>query len=315
MGAWSAEIFDDDGAEEIKEEYKILLGYGMSSEEAYQKIEDYFYSDYEGKQDEDVYWLSIALFQWQNGILLEKVKQQALRCIEDENYLERWKDSGEEIYEERKLILEKLKDDLINVVKERKKRFLKCPKCYRYKTTWKVGDLLAYKIISPMLEWGEEVSDEDKRKLQKSQKLIKDKYILLRVVDVDKNPVSEICPELDYSSSAVVMLYDWLGDTIPTEEEICNLDFKPIVSDYWQKTKRIVSSICLEVMNSKEEKQWCEITLLKSEKDYVKPQMYYAHKGAPYRLVSQFDVSLIFTYALTENDQTEWSSDKHFFEV
>lgn len=30
MGAWSAEIFDDDDAADIIDEYKILLGYGMS---------------------------------------------------------------------------------------------------------------------------------------------------------------------------------------------------------------------------------------------------------------------------------------------
>ena len=263
MGSWSADIFDDDGAEEIKEEYKILLGYGMSPEETYQKIEEYFYPDYKGEDDEDVYWLTIALFQWQNGILLEEVKQQALRCIDDEKYLERWKDSGEEIYKERKSILEKLKYNLINVVKERKKRFPKCAKCYRYKTTWEIGDLLAYKIISPMVGWGEDVSEDDKRKLQNAQNFIKDKYILLRVVDIDKNPVSEICPELDYSSSAVVMLYNWLGDELPTEEEIHNLKFKPIVSQYWKKTKEIVSSICLDIVDLNEEAQWCEISLFR----------------------------------------------------
>ena len=314
MGAWSAKIFDDDGAEEIKEEYKILLGYGIPPEEVYQKIEECFYPDYKGENDEDVYWLAIALFQWQNGILMEEVKQQALRCIDDEEYLERWKDSGEEIYKERKAVLEKLKYDLIHVVKERKKRFPKCDKCYRYKTPWKVGDLLAYKITAPMLEWGGEVSDEDKRKLQEAQKLITDKYILLRVVNIDKNPVSDIYPELDYCSIAIVMMYDWLGDTLPTEEEISNLEFKPIVSEYWKQNKEIVGSVCLEVKGSKEEKKWCEISLLKREKDYVVPQMYYVHRASPYRLVSQFDVSLIFTYALTEEDKVEWYSDKHFFE-
>lgn len=95
MGAWSAKIFDDDGAEEIKEEYKILLGYGMSPQDVYEKLTDYFYPDYKGQDDEDVYWLSLALFQWQNGILLDEVKQRALECIENDEYLERWKDSGE----------------------------------------------------------------------------------------------------------------------------------------------------------------------------------------------------------------------------
>lgn len=253
MGAWSAEIFDDDGAEEIKEEYKILLGYGMFPEEAYQKIEDYFYPDYKGEYDEEVYWLSISFFQWQNGILLEEVKQQALRCIDDEKYLERWKDSEEQIYQRRRKVLKDLESKLINEKKERKKKFPKCPKRYRYKTEWEVGDLLAYKMLSPMFKWGELVDADDKRKLQKAQELIKDKYVLLRVVAVDKMPVSSVCPELDYSSSAIVMLYNWVGDKLPSDNEIHQLEFKPLVSEYRKKMKKIVSFICLEIDGSKED--------------------------------------------------------------
>lgn len=37
MGAWSAKIFDDDGTSDIRDEYRTLLGYGMSLE-AYKKI-------------------------------------------------------------------------------------------------------------------------------------------------------------------------------------------------------------------------------------------------------------------------------------
>lgn len=137
MGAWSAEIFDDDGAEEIKEEYKTLLGYGLEPQEVYERIRDYFYEDYKGQLDEDVYWLAIALFQWENGILLDEVKQEALKCIEDERYLERWKDSGEEIYQEMNKILKNFKYNLIHIVNEKRKRFPKCHRSYRYKTSWK----------------------------------------------------------------------------------------------------------------------------------------------------------------------------------
>ena len=93
MGAWTTRIFDDDGAADIRAEYKILLGYGVSPEETYTRIKDYFYKDYQEEDDEDVYWISIALFQWQNGILMDEVKEKALQCIESENYLERWKES------------------------------------------------------------------------------------------------------------------------------------------------------------------------------------------------------------------------------
>lgn len=78
MGAWTTRIFDDDGASDIRAEYRILLGYGVPLEEAYRLIKDNFYKDYENSDDEDVYWLSIALYQWQNGILMDEVKENAI---------------------------------------------------------------------------------------------------------------------------------------------------------------------------------------------------------------------------------------------
>lgn len=154
MGAWTTRIFDDDGAADIRAEYKILLGYGVSPEETYTRIRDYFYKDYQGEDDEDVYWLSIALFQWQNGILMDEVKEKALQCIESENYLERWKESGEIVYNERKEVLETLKNKLLYEVNPRKEKFPKCPKYYREKTPWKVGDLLACWIVKEPRGWG-----------------------------------------------------------------------------------------------------------------------------------------------------------------
>lgn len=314
MGAWSAEIFDDDGAEEIKEEYKTLLGYGMSLEESYKKIEDYFYPDYEGQHDEDVYWLSLALFQWQNGILLDEVKQHALECIVNDEYLERWKDSGEEIYQERKRVLSDFKYKLINIKKETRKRFSKCPKYYRFKTKWKAGDLLAYKVLSPLIEWEGVEKESDRECIKKAHKNLRDNYLLLRVIDINKMPVSSVCPELDYSSSAVVMLYDWIGETLPTENEIKQLKFKPIVNNFWSQPKKIVSAICLEEESSKKEREWCEITLLKNDEDFEKPQMYLQHECSPIECVSQFDTTLIQTFALGKEEITEWYSDKHFFD-
>lgn len=312
MGTWSANIFDNDGAEEIKEEYKTLLGYGMSLEEAYKRIEDYFYPNYKDQDDEDVYWLSIALFQWENGILQDEVKQHALECIANDEYLEIWKEDAE-LYAERKRVLEDLKYKLINIKKEKRKRFPKCPLYYRHKTKWEEGDLLAYKIVGPLFEY-DDIEDESVRtRIVKTQKEIVDKYILLRVVEVDKTPVTPICPELDYSSIAVVMLYDWVGDTLPTETEISCLKYKPIVDDFWCSPKKIVSSICLEEGSPKEDREWCEITLLKHDKDFETPQMYLQHKHTPFACVSNFDLQLVWTFDLTEEEETKWATDGHFF--
>lgn len=311
MGAWSAEIFDDDDAADIIDEYKILLGYGMSPREAYQKISGYFYPDYEDAvEGKDVYWLSIALFQWKNGILMDEVKERALECIADESYLERWKDSGEEIYQERKQVLEKLRYNLMNVVNEEKKKFPKCPADFRRKTKWKAGDLLAYKMTAPIKPWGDCFSSDEKKRLRNTQERIKNGYLLLRVVKNDKTPVSGICPDLDYASSAVVMLYDWMGETLPEGGKVERIPFKPIVNNYFTDKKEIVSAVCLEPDSPKEEKKWAEITLVKREENFQVPEMYLQHPGTPLDDISQFSLSLIHTFALREDEQTEWVQER-----
>lgn len=50
MGAWSTKIFDDDGAADILGEYKILLGYQMAPDEAWKRIYDYFYPEYQDER-------------------------------------------------------------------------------------------------------------------------------------------------------------------------------------------------------------------------------------------------------------------------
>lgn len=294
MGAWSAEIFDDDGADEIREEYKMLLGYEIPLDEAYKLIEEYFYTDYRNQDDEDVYWLAIASFQWENGILMEEVKQTALDCINNPRYLERWRDDGDDLLNERIRILQKLKNDLIRETREKRKRFPKCPRSHRVKTKFKVGDIIVYKIKGNMIEWGELVDQNDKNALLYAQNKIMGKNILLRVVAIDKIPVSSVCPELDYSSFPIVAMYDWLGESEPSEDEIYELSFKQIVSDYWNNS--YVDAVCLELMNTKEEKRWGELFLLKEEPNYSIPESININT-ATYKVVSQFDVSLIYTFA------------------
>lgn len=306
MGAWSAEIFDDDEAQDIIGEYKILLGYGISPEDTYEKITEYFYPDYQEGDDDEVYWLSIALYQWKNGILMDEVKQHAIRCIDDERYLERWKEG--EIYGKRKKVLADLKDKLLNRVNPVREKFPKCPAYLRYKTKWEAGDLLAFKMTRRMDETGSTYTE----KVLEAKKRINYRYLLLRVVKISKTPVSLICPELDYSSSAVVMLYDWVGDEMPTAETAEGLSFKPIVSRNWETPKKVVSAIWLGSNGAREDKKWAEITRVGQDKEFPLPEMYTRHRGSPYEDVNQFSTTLMLTFALDEDEETQWSYPKVF---
>lgn len=308
MGAWSTRIFDDDGAADILAEYKILLGYGVSPEEAYEKIYDYFAKDFIGQDDEDVFWLGIALFQWKNGILLDEVKENALKCIEAEEYLERWKDSGEKVYQKRKETLNTFKDKLLNEVNPTKKKFSKCPLHSRKKTDFKIGDLLAYKIHEP-----DEVTKSDDvfySNVYKKVKELDGKIVLLRVVNVLKKPVTKLYPELDYHSWANMMLYDWCGDEIPDETIIENLQFRPIVMDYSDRKRKIVSNVTLD--NPDNKKMFGEITFLKNDSSFMEkiPNLYLQNSGSPLEFYSSFNQSLALTFLNLDGEDVWYYTKK-----
>lgn len=225
MGAWSVRLMDDDGARDIIDEYKILMGYGVEEQKAYEVIYENFYKDYEGQDDEDTFWLAVALYQWKNGILREDVKKRAIASIDNQEYLERWKESGEKVYQKRKEALEEFRYDLLHVVNEPPRKFPKCPKYLREKTCWEVGDLLVYQMLGEPRTWS---GSTNRDVFFATEKKLLENRVLLRVVDVIKRPVTHLMPELDYASVAHVMVYDWMGKEIPNEKIISRLEFRPV---------------------------------------------------------------------------------------
>ena len=308
MGAWTTRIMDDDGVRDIIDEYKILMGYGVQPEDAYKAIYEYFYKDYEGEDDEDTFWLAVALYQWKNGILREEVKEKALSCIDDDEYLERWKDSGEKVYQKRREVLAEFRDNLLHKVNEAPKKFPKCPKYLREKTCWKVGDLLVYQIIGEPLPISRKYNQDVITRMATE---VIDKIILLRVVDIFKCSVTELMPELDYSSSAHVMLYDWMEDKLPDEKTISELKFRPVVADAIRGKYRLVSSVSLEWRNSKLEKEQNIIKRISTDSSFISnyPAMYKEHPSAPIQTAGSFNISLIETFSMDRTESTEWMYD------
>lgn len=294
MGAWSTKIFDDDGAADILAEYKILLGYGIPPKEAYQKVYDYFAEDYLGSDDEDVFWLGIALYQWKNGILIDEVKENALRCIDDGKYLERWKESGEKVYQKRKETLRVFKDKLLNEVNDKKKKFPKCPAYYRKKTNLKMGDLLAYIIHEP----GKVTQSDDPfySMLYKKVKELDKKIVLLRVVNVSKKPVTELVPELDHESWAEMMLYNWCGEEIPDKSIVDSLNFLPIVMECVNGCRKVVSNISL--YDVEDINQFAEIIVLGNDNSFGNciPDLYLENPDSPFLHCSSFNNYLAMTF-------------------
>jgi len=200
MGTWGTRVFDDDGAADIYAEYRILLGYKMEPEKAWQLIYDFFYPDYKGSDDEDIFWLSVALYQWQNGILKDEVKEKALQCIDDASYLEVWKESDPTTYKKRKAVLEQLKDKLLHEVNPPRK-VAKCPPYYRTKTGFNIGEVYSYTHDNGNISY-------------------------IEVVQISKKPVTKLVPELDYLSTADFALIDVWSPKQYTIEELSHIPYR-----------------------------------------------------------------------------------------
>ena len=200
------------------------------------------------------------------------------------------------------------KNQLLYEVNPTKKKFPKCPSYYREKTDWEVGDLIAYKITQEPYKGVYE--GKYARMAAVTEQKIYNKYFLLRVIDIRKHPVSQIYPDLDFASEALVMLYDWYGTEVPSPDLVKTLEFIPIhggvQSESFDKNgnylempiyhERLISAIYLskEYSNAKV----CETIVLENDQKFCKekPQLWCEHPESKNNCPSQFNFNLAFTY-------------------
>lgn len=212
MGAWGVSIFSDDLAMDIRREYSVLLSVGKSSEDAEKMLINYFSNLLNcNDPDEDVFWFALALCEWKKGRLSLFVKEKALSVLENGRDLERWNTpENQKNYKRRKEVLAELKETLLSRMPPAKK--VKKPTVHH--CPWKTGSLLAYRIIS--------------NKSYLSGRPCNMKYVLLRVVRIDKHPLSNLFDTGYYDESMMVGLYNWIGSEIPDPKIVQSLDYIPI---------------------------------------------------------------------------------------
>ncbi len=212
MGAWGPSIFSDDLALDIRREYGVLLSVGKSSEEAEKMLINYYSSILNcNNPDEDVFWFALAYCEWKKGRLSTYVKGKAFNAFENGCDLERWNSKGnEKNYLKRKKVLDELRNVILSPMPPAKK--IKKPTVHH--CPWRVGSLLAYRIVS--------------NKNYLSGHPCNNKYVLLRVVRIDKNPVSKLFDTGYYDESMMVGLYNWIGSEIPDPSIVQNLEYTPV---------------------------------------------------------------------------------------
>jgi len=224
MGAWGTSIFSDDLALDIRREYSILLSVGKSNEDAEKMLINYYSSILNRSDpDEDVFWFALALCEWKKGRLSLTVKEKALNALENGHDLYRWRIAGnEKNYKKRKKVLKELKDIILSPMPPLKK--IKKPIVHH--CPWKVGSLLAYRIVS----------HKDYLRGHPCNM----KYVLLRVVRIDKHPISKLFDTGYYNETMMVGLYNWIGSEIPDPEIVLDLEYIPVEENTPSKSENPV---------------------------------------------------------------------------
>lgn len=139
MGAWGVKIYQNDLAEDIKDQYMDYLREGKTNEEATRELISEYEEVLQDIDDGSNFWFVLADQQWKIGRLLPYVKEQALNWIEKGGDLHIWYESSEKLGNERKKVLEELSQRLNSPQPHEKKIY----KRQYYTCPWKNGDVFA----------------------------------------------------------------------------------------------------------------------------------------------------------------------------
>lgn len=90
MSIYGTNIYSDEFASWVRDEYRKLVGFGISDEESEECILKYF-GNFIKSEYGTMFWLSLALSEWNIGRLSELVKEKAIEVIDSGEDLEKWK--------------------------------------------------------------------------------------------------------------------------------------------------------------------------------------------------------------------------------
>ena len=186
MGAWGVAVFSDDFAADLRSDFRYLIGEGLTSAEAVDRLKIEYASSIEDSDEMPVFWIALAYSQWKLGRLEERTKQEALRVIESGQDLARWDDTA---YRKKRIaVLEKVRSDLLSPQPAPKR----VPRTIISANDWSIGEVIAFRLLSG-------------------------KKTLMRVIGHhgDKGGRSAVCE-----------LLDWVGNEIPDLKTISTLPFK-----------------------------------------------------------------------------------------
>ena len=186
MGAWGVAVFSDDLAVDLREDFRDLIGEGLSSSQAVDKLIVEYASSLEDGDEQPVFWIALAATQWKLGRLEERTRKEALRVIDTGQDLQRWDDSKDR--QKRAAVLQKVREQLLTPPPPPKR----VPRTVKGANEWPVGEVVGLRLKSG-------------------------RWTLLRAIGHHEDKGGRY---------AVCELLDWVGDELPTAERVAELGIK-----------------------------------------------------------------------------------------
>jgi len=135
VGAWGPGIFSDDTACDVRDEFRDLIGQGLSVEAATDQVMQPYVGD---SDDGPVALIALALTQWKTGRLLDGIRDRAVDVIDSGVDLVRWQDST--ALGKRKQALKKAREQLLTP----QPRAVRIAKVEKSTTPFAGGDVIVY---------------------------------------------------------------------------------------------------------------------------------------------------------------------------
>lgn len=186
MGAWGVAVFSDDLATDLRGDFRELIGEGLSPSEATERLMTEYASSLEDPNEMPVFWIALALTQWNLGRLEDRTKNMALAVIDDGTDLSRWDDPVHRA--KRAAVLAKVRAELLSTQPPAKR----IPRTVKESNAWEIGEIIGFQLLSG-------------------------KWTLFRVIGhhVDKGGRFAVCE-----------LLNWLDHQLPTPEIIAALPIR-----------------------------------------------------------------------------------------
>lgn len=108
MGVWGLDIYDDDLAVDIKEEFERYLMEGMNEAEAIDELIASNDNLLDDPQDMGTFILTVATLAKENDVTSKKVTKMLKALHRNSEYWNELKENEEELYEARKDLLREL---------------------------------------------------------------------------------------------------------------------------------------------------------------------------------------------------------------